>query len=108
MDFIENIRNIHIGKIIRKKLAEKSMTVTEFADRIHKERTTVYDIFERKSIDTELLIEISKVLDYDFLHNVYYEEEPSPTVFIAIKTNEDEIKNIDLPEGFIRLLKNKK
>jgi len=105
MDFIENIQNIHIGSIIEEKLREKSMTVTELADKISRVRTNVHDIFKRKSIDTELLIAISKALDYDFIRKIYYGEETSPTIFIAIKTKEDEIKKIDLPEEFIRLVK---
>jgi len=108
MDFTENIRNIHIGTIIQEKLTEKSITVTEFAAKINKERSTIYDIFERKSIDTELLIKISKAMDYDFIRKIYYEEETSPTLFIAVKTTEDEVKKIDLPEEFIRLMKPQK
>jgi len=108
MDFIENIRGIHIGTIILEKLTEKSMTKTELADRINKERSTVYDIFDRKSIDTELLIDISKALNYDFIRKVYYEEQTLPTVFIAAKMKEDEIENLELPEGFIRFVKSQK
>ena len=108
MDFIENIREIHIGTIILEKLTEKSMTKTELADRINKERSTVYDIFDRKSIDTELLIDISKALNYDFIRKVYYEEQTLPTVFIAAKMKEDEIENLELPEGFIRFVKSQK
>ena len=104
MDFIENTRDIHIGTIIEGKLKEKSMTVTEFADKINRERSTVYDIFTRKSIDTELLVLISKALDYDFIRTVYYGEETSPTVFIAVKTKEQDVKNLNLPEEFIRLV----
>ena len=105
MDFIEKTQDIHIGNIIQAKLIEKSMTITEFADRINKDRTTAHNIFTRKSIDTELLIRISKALEYDFIRNVYYGEEIYTTVFIAIKTNENEIKKMNLPEDFIRLAK---
>ena len=108
MDFIENIRDIDIGKMIKAKLTEKSMTVTEFADRINKDRTTVNNILKRKSIDTELLIAISKALEYDFIHKAYYGEEPSPTIFIAVKTKENKMGNLDLPEEFLRLVKGKK
>ena len=105
MDFIENIRDIHIGTIIRETLAKKSMTVTEFAAKINKERSTVYDIFERKSIDTELLIEISKALDYDFMRKVYYGEETSVSLSISIKTEEELLKKLNLLEEFIHLAK---
>ena len=105
MDFIENLQNIHIGKIIEKKLKEKSMTVTGLADKINRERTTVHDIFKRKSIDTELLIEISKALDYDFIRNVYFKEQASSAIFISIKTEEELLKKLNLFEEFIRSVK---
>jgi len=108
MDFADNIRDIHIGTIIKKKLMETSMTMTEFAAGINKSRSNVNDIFKRKSIDIELLIRISKALNYDFIRAVYYEEETSPTLFIAVKTNEAEIKNLNLPKEFIPLVKPQK
>ena len=107
MDFIDNTQNIHIGSLIEGKLKEKSMTVTGLADKINRERTTVHDIFKRKSIDIELLIEISKALDYDFVHTVYYKEQAPPTLFISIKTEEELLKKLNLLEDFIRLVKNK-
>jgi predicted transcriptional regulator len=105
MDFIENLRNVHIGTIIREKLKEKSMSVTEFATKINRERSTIYDIFERKSIDIELLVIISKTLDYDFIRSIYYDEETSSTIFIAVKTKEEEITKLNLPEGFFLFYK---
>ena len=108
MDFTENIRDIHIGNIIKEKLTEKSMTVAEFAFMINRERTTARDILKRKSIDTELLIKISQILDYDFIRSVYYGEKISPVVFIAVKMEEDELKKLDLPEEFVRFVKSKK
>lgn len=66
--------SIHIGSIIRRKLEESPLTIAEFAERINRTRPTVYDIFSRKSIDTELLITISKVLNYNFLQEVYIKD----------------------------------
>ena len=108
MDFVENIYGIDIGKLIKQKFDEKSMTKEEFAAKINRERSTVYGIFDRKSIDIVLLIDISKALDYDFIRNVYYGEQTSPTIYIAVKTNEDEMKKIDLSDDFIRLVKPQK
>ena len=105
MDFIENIQDIHIGKIIEAKFAEKSMTKTEFAEKINRSRTDVNDIFKRESIDTNLLIEISKVLEYDFIRNVYYVEQTLPTIYITVKIKEEKIKDLDLPKEFIKLVK---
>ena len=105
MDFIENIRDIHIGTIIQEKLTEKSMTITGLADKINRERTTVHDIFKRKSIDTELLIEISKALDYDFIRNVYFKTQTSLSPDGSGKTEESRLKILNLLEEFIRFVK---
>jgi predicted transcriptional regulator len=66
------MEEIHIGRIIKQKIQEKSVNIGEFADNIHCCRTAVYNIFKQKSIDTELLIKISIVLDYDFIHEIYF------------------------------------
>ncbi|MDE6347648.1 MAG: transcriptional regulator [Bacteroides sp.] len=70
------MKDIHIGSIIRCKLEESPLSIAEFAERINRTRPTVYDIFNRKSIDTDLLVRISEVLDYDFLREVYLRETP--------------------------------
>ena len=108
MDFKENIQNIDIGKLIKQKFDEKSMTKEEFADKINKERSTVYDIFDRKSIDIMLLIAVSKALEYDFIRNVYYKEQTVHTVHISIKIVEDVLKNLDLLDEFICYVRSKR
>ncbi len=60
------MKNIHIGKLIKRRMLEQGLTVSDFAIAINRTRATVYDIFERKSIDVELLLSISKILQFDF------------------------------------------
>lgn len=62
--------NIHIGQLIQSELRRQGRGVTWFATQICCERTNVYTIFKRKSIDTELLLRISQVLNHDFFR--YY------------------------------------
>jgi transcriptional regulator with XRE-family HTH domain len=57
---------IHIGKQIKAVVEERGFSITEFAKRINKSRENAYSIFSRKTIDTGLLLKISKVLEYDF------------------------------------------
>jgi predicted transcriptional regulator len=68
------MKDIHLGSLIRQKLSENSMSIQDFSDKINCHRTTVYDIFKRKSIDIEQLIRISKVLDFDFIHEIYFKD----------------------------------
>lgn len=56
-------------------MLEQEFTVSEFAAAINRTRATVYDIFERKSIDVDLLLSISEVLEFDFFS--YYISDTS-------------------------------
>ena len=64
--FFMKDNEVHIGAKIKEKLLQNGMSIETFAHNIFKDRSTVYNIFNRKSIDTELLILISKVLNYNF------------------------------------------
>ena len=57
---------IHIGKLIEEELHRQERSVTWFAKKLCCDRTNVYNIFRRNSIDTELLSHISSILKYDF------------------------------------------
>lgn len=64
---------IHIGKIIEKELRDQGRTVTWFARSLYCDRTNVYKIFQRESVDSEMLYRISKILAHDFFK--YYSKE---------------------------------
>ncbi len=57
---------IHIGKIIEAELHRQERSVTWFANKLYCDRTNIYSIFKRKSIDTELLLRISGILGHNF------------------------------------------
>ncbi len=61
-----SMEEIHIGNEIKKVLETSDVSVSEFAKRINKSRGNVYSILSRKSIDTDLLHSISRVLNFDF------------------------------------------
>lgn len=64
---------IHIGKVIEKILRDQGRTVTWFARSLYCDRTNVYKIFQRESVDSEMLYRISKILSHDFFK--YYSQE---------------------------------
>lgn len=61
---------MHIGKLIRNELTRRNMTVVAFARQLSCTRVNAYKIFEKKSIDTGMLLRISVILEYDFFQ--YY------------------------------------
>lgn len=60
------VSKIHIGIHIKQQLAEQGRTVVWFAEKLSYSRANVYKIFDKSSIDTELLLRISNILGYDF------------------------------------------
>ena len=71
-----------IGQIIKEQVESSNMEVTTFAKAIKKERSNIYDIFKRSSIDTELLKKIGQVLNHDFFEDLL---EPETRAKLMIK-----------------------
>ena len=57
---------IHIGSLIEQELRRQDRSVTWFASELHRDRTNVYKVFKKKSIDTLLLENICVILRHNF------------------------------------------
>lgn len=57
---------IHIGQAIRRQLDESGHTVVWFARQMSISRSNAYVLFEKHSIDTNILLRASLVLGFDF------------------------------------------
>ena len=64
---------MHIGQIIKQELENQGRSVVWFARQMSYSRTNIYKIFERASIDADVLLRISLLLDVDFFK--YYSSE---------------------------------
>ena len=64
---------VHIGHLIEEELRKQERSVTWFANKLYCDRTNVYSIFKRESIDTALLLRISNILKHNFF--IYYTKE---------------------------------
>ena len=65
--------DMHIGKIIRQKVKEQNKTSVWLAEQLSYSRTNVYKLYDKKSIDTDVLFRISAILDFDFF-SLYSDE----------------------------------
>ena len=59
-----------IGELIKRELSRQERTVVWFANRLSCDRTNVYRIFSKRSLDTELLVRISIVLGHNFFADI--------------------------------------
>ena len=55
-----------IGILIKEELTAQERTITWFAHKLYIDRSNVYRLFQKNSIDTDLLMRISLVLKKDF------------------------------------------
>jgi len=66
----ENTRNISfmepIGELVRQELKAQERTIAWFARKLCIDRSNVYRLFQKNSVDTDLLMRISIVLNKDF------------------------------------------
>lgn len=61
---------MHVGELIKKKVSERGLTVVRFAEELSCTRANVYKIFQKDSIDTGMLMRISRILEHDFFSDL--------------------------------------
>ena len=64
------MEELHIGTEIRKVSKKRRLGATFIAKQLGKTRANVNHIFTRKSIDSDLLFQLSMILDFNFF-NLY-------------------------------------
>jgi transcriptional regulator with XRE-family HTH domain len=67
--------SIHIGQLIKEKVTEKRLSQEALGKMINTTKQNVGNIYKRRSIDTQLLLKLCAVLEYDFFE-AFYTEEP--------------------------------
>jgi transcriptional regulator with XRE-family HTH domain len=100
-------QEICIGERIREIFNKRHISVAQFAALLHCDHANVYNIFRRKKIDIELLLQISKILNHNFVEEICLKHEfiqnmPSAKISLVL-----EIKNMDAQtaETFLNVLK---
>lgn len=58
--------NVHIGEKVKKRAKELRIGPTELAGLINTSRQNIAGIYRRPSLDSQLLYDLSKALDYNF------------------------------------------
>lgn len=92
------MQDIHLGSLVKQKMKERNISISEFAEAIHCDRTNIYSIFKRKSMDIQQIMQISEALNYDFLQ--YYHQEiknsitPRLEIIVRKKDNDWEVERI--------------
>ena len=60
---------IHIGQLIRQELQDQGRSVSWLARELNCSRSNVYKIFDKGTLDTAILLQLSKLLKVDFFRH---------------------------------------
>lgn len=76
--------NKHAGERVKEVFDASGLSVSEFAQRLNCHRQNVYDIFKRYDIELSLLQRISKVLEHDFVTELYAAKGSKKTLKFSV------------------------
>lgn len=106
-----------IGQLIKQVAKSRNIGATQLAKMINSNRGNVYDIYERESIDTQLLKKIGHALEYDFFQHFIEESTiaemkltdhlKSTKVLVEIELTDEEILKIGFKEKLLKILNKK-
>lgn len=108
--------NKKIGQLIKARVKSEKLEVTEFAKLIGTDRSNVYDIFKRSSIDTELLKKIGQVLHYDFFQDllepdtvkeIVLRHAMTNRVYVELSLTDDEVRALGIDDRVVGKLTEK-
>lgn len=89
----EIMRNLtHVGKLIQEVKNQKKVQTGDLADQINRVRGTVQNMFNKSSIDVDLLYNISIALDHNFfedLSRIYRQRHGDPKVSTELVTTKE-------------------
>ena len=63
---MNNFKSIHIGKMIENTVAESRIEISRICNYFKCSDDEIVKIYQSKSLDTEILLKWSKLLQYDF------------------------------------------
>ena len=68
---MDKMKYVHIGNLIHGELKRQGRNAQWLANQIYCEKSNVYKMFKRKSIDLDQLIRISEALQHNFLKDCF-------------------------------------
>lgn len=82
---------IHKGEIIEKAVRSSGFSISTLAKRLNKSRRHIYNIFENPNVGLELILEIGKIIKYDFTDEIpIFEKSRTNTSHIVIENKDEE------------------
>ena len=65
-----NFKEIHIGKMLKIAVTESGIEMSRICNFMKIQEEEIEEMYQSKSLDTEILLKWSKLLGYDFLESI--------------------------------------
>lgn len=80
---MKNVKDIHIRDLLYKKVKEEEIEINRICKFLQKTENEIVEMYSRKSVDSEMLLKWSKLLEYDFFrlyssHLILYAPPSNP------------------------------
>ena len=76
-------KQIHIGKLIKDVVSQKGIKTSWLAEQLGCHRNNIYLIYARSWIDTETLMQLCYILEYDFFASLstYFQQQQMQSIY---------------------------
>ncbi|MCJ7933450.1 MAG: transposase [Chryseobacterium sp.] len=61
-----NFKDVHLGQMMQMKVAESGIEISRICNFLHCTEQEIWEMYKAKSLDSEILLKWSKLLEYDF------------------------------------------
>ncbi|MEG0926820.1 helix-turn-helix domain-containing protein [Chryseobacterium sp.] len=112
---MENLKDIHIGPLVYERVNEQNIEMGRICKFLNSTEKEVLEMYSMKSLDTEILLKWSKLLEYDFFrlystHLILYAPVASQnkkTVRSKLPQYRKSLYTKEIIDYMLELLKNK-
>ncbi|MCR5697556.1 MAG: helix-turn-helix transcriptional regulator [Marinilabiliaceae bacterium] len=80
-----NVKDLNIGHKINEVRKMKRISPEDLAQKLNCHKSNLYKIFQKENVDLELLMHISKILEFDFF--AYISEVMNETEQLSTQSN---------------------
>lgn len=91
-----NFKNIHIGKMIESLVTERGIGLPRICNFLKSTEEEIHKMYNAKSLDTEMLLKWSKLVEYDFFR-IYSQHMILYAPPVSSETKQD-LKKTSLPQ----------
>lgn len=88
-----NYKDLHIGSVIKRRVEDLGMQTSDIYVKLNCSQARIEEIFQQKSVEVQLLLTFSKLLDFDFFriysqHLILYSQHHKDPVKTRINSPE--------------------